>query len=87
MSEPNRPVRETVWLIDTDDEMPLTGANVIALGMGGKLCETVWNKDSHKFFVAWMSYPRIPAIVKEKMHNAYLGKGYKTNAEVGTTTR
>jgi hypothetical protein len=70
--EPKRPVRETVWLIDIDDEMPPAGACVLALGLGGKLCETVWNKKSAEFFVAWMPYPSEPRKVKDKLSRLYL---------------
>lgn len=67
MSEPQRPVREVVYLTDIDDEMPTAGSNVIAIGLGGKLCETVWTRDSHLFFKAWMYYPKIPKKVKIKL--------------------
>lgn len=73
MSEPNRPVREEVQLIDIDEEMPSPGSLVLALGLGGKLVETVWRSDSHTFFKAWMPYPKVPKKVKEKLYRFYCG--------------
>jgi hypothetical protein len=67
MADPLRPVRREVWLIDTQDEMPRAGANVLAIGPGGKLCEVVWTSRSHESFHAWMHYPKIPQSVKRKL--------------------
>lgn len=72
MSAPNkRIVRETVYLIDIDDEMPGRGQAVLALGIGGKLCETVWTKDSHLFFKAWCPYPAVSKELKTKLYEMY----------------
>lgn len=80
MSEPNRPTRDVVYLIDIDDEMPRAGDLVYALGLGGKLVETTWTSSSHKFFKAWMPYPKVPKAVKEKLYDLYLNGGWKTDA-------
>lgn len=72
MSEFNRPVREVVYLIDVDDEPPNVGDLVFALGLGGKLVETVWTRDSHQFFLAWMPYPKTPKSVKAKLMKQYV---------------
>ena len=74
MTEPTRPVAREVSLIDIDVEMPSLGSNVLAIGLGGKLAEIVWSRDSPEFFVAWMAYPRIPTGVKEKLYNIYTGR-------------
>lgn len=68
MSEVNRPVEDVVHLKDIDIEQPAVGQLVLAIGLGGKLCETVWKSDSHRFFKAWMKYPKIPKTVKEKLY-------------------
>lgn len=73
MSDPNRKVAKVVELIDIDVEMPQNGQLVLALGLGGKLCEEVWTSNSHKFFKAFMPYPKIPASVKEKLMKQYGG--------------
>lgn len=70
-----RTVRDVVYLIDIDEEMPNPGELVLALGIGGKLVETVWNKNSHKFFKAFMYYPRVPKVVKDKLYQLYLNGG------------
>lgn len=44
------------------------GQLVLAIGLGGKLCETVWTRDSSKFFRAWTVYPKIPPEVKEELY-------------------
>jgi hypothetical protein len=69
-----RPTREVVYLIDIDDEPPRRGQTILALSIGGKLCEVVWGKDSHEFFKAWMPYPKTPKAVKEKLFNLYMGR-------------
>jgi hypothetical protein len=75
MTEPiKRIVRPIVSLIDIDDEVPNPGEAVYALGLGGKLCEIVWTKESSKFFKAWMPYPSVPPAVKEKLFNLYMGR-------------
>lgn len=58
-------------LIDIDDEMPRRGEAVLALGLGGGLCDVVWGKDSHLFFKAWMPYPKVPKSVKQKLSDLY----------------
>lgn len=68
MSESNRPVQPVVYLKDVDIEQPTVGQLVLAIGLGGKLCETVWKSDSSDFFKAWMEYPKIPQTVKEKLY-------------------
>lgn len=73
-----RAVRPVVYLIDIDDEMPGRGQAVLALGVGGKLCETVWSKDSHLFFKAWCHYPAVSKELKTKLYNMYIsGEGCK----------
>lgn len=71
MGEILRPTREVVYLIDVDDEMPGRGQMVLALGLGGSLCTVLWAKDSHKFFKAWMAFPKVPPKVKEKLTALY----------------
>jgi len=77
MGEPLRRTREVVALIDIDEETPNPGEMVFALGLGGKLCEVIWNKTSHEYFKAWMPYPKIPKTVKEKLYNLYCNGGWK----------
>lgn len=78
VNQEKRQVREVVYLIDIDDEEPGRGQSVLALGLGGKLAEVVWSKDSSKFFLAWCPYPSIPKSVKEKMQARYLsGEGWR----------
>lgn len=71
MAEAERPVDDVIYLIDIDDEMPLPGQHVLALGLGGKLCETVWTKDSHEFFKAWAKFPKVPKAVKDKLRKRF----------------
>jgi len=68
MSEPNRKTKEVVYLTSVSKEEPSIGQLVLAIGLGGKLCETVWTRDSSKFFRAWMDYPKIPPEVKEELY-------------------
>lgn len=62
-----RPTKTQAELIDIDVEMPTSGSRVLALTLGGTLAQTVWTSDSHKYFLAWSVYPKIPKSVKEKM--------------------
>lgn len=71
MTELKRSVREIVSLIDTDDEMPTRGQMVLALGLGGTLCDVVWTADSPKHYHAWMPYPKVPPSVKAKLTALY----------------
>ena len=74
MSEPNRKTDEVVYLIPVAKNPPQTGQLVLALGLGGKLVETTWTKDSHKFFRAWCAYPKIPPEVKEELYKILIGE-------------
>lgn len=76
MAEPNRPTREVVYLTNTDDEMPTSGAKVYALSLGGVMCEIIWRADSHKHYAAWMYYPKIPDDVKKKLYDQYCNGGW-----------
>lgn len=76
-----RPTREVVYLIDVDDEAPMPGQQVFALGLGGSLCQVIWTKGSEKFFKAWMPFPKIPKGVKEKLHSLYMNGGWKSGHE------
>jgi hypothetical protein len=71
MSEHNRPVALAPTLTDIDVELPANGSHVLAIGLGGKLCEVVWNSKSVDFFKAWCYYPKIPKSVKEKFMNSF----------------
>lgn len=53
-------------LIDIKDKQPESGSSVLALTVGGKLCEVVWTSNSHKYYDAWCVYPKIPKSVKER---------------------
>lgn len=77
--EQKRPTKEVISLIDVDDESPYPGQMVYALGLGGSLCEVVWNTDSHKHFFAWMPYPKVPRKVKDKLYNMYCNGGWRLN--------
>lgn len=67
MSEPLRKTEEVVYLKRVTQDDPKSGEHVLALGLGGKLCETVWTSDSHEFFRAYMRYPKIPIDIKQEM--------------------
>ncbi len=67
MSDPLRPTAEVVFLIDVEVEMPVNGAKVYALGIGGTLAPVTWNSQSHRFFVAWMESPKVPQSVKDRL--------------------
>jgi hypothetical protein len=72
MSEPNRPTAAHCELLDVDDHPPSSGQVILALGLGGKLVETVWTSKSHEFFYAWMPYPKVPLTVKKKLYERYM---------------
>lgn len=74
MADINRKTQEVVSLVSVEKELPQVGQLVLALGLGGKLTEVVWTKDSYKFFRAWMKYPRIPPEVKEELYNILIGE-------------
>lgn len=67
MTDPFRPTRPVVELIDCVDETPTPGSRVLAIGLGGTLAPVIWTSESIKFFKAWMPYPKIPAAVKQKL--------------------
>jgi hypothetical protein len=71
MSEPTRPTMEVVSLTDIDEELPRRGQKVYALSLGGVLVEMVWAADSHRHYVAWMPYPKVPKTVKDKLSALY----------------
>lgn len=72
-----RPTREVVYLTDTDYEKPNPGETVLAISLGGKLCEVVWNSKSHEHFHAWMPYPKVPKVVKMKLYELHMDGGWK----------
>ncbi len=74
MSDPLRPVRAVVELIDAHIEQPASGSKVWALGTGGVLVQTVWNRNSIEHFEAWSPYPRVPQSVKDRMAAPYKPK-------------
>lgn len=59
------------YLIDTCIEEPPIGSQVLGLSVGGKLCETVWNSSSSRFFDAWCTYPKIPKSVRKRQCERY----------------
>ncbi len=52
---------------------PNVGQHVLALSIGGRLLETVWQKDSIQFFVAWMPFPKMSQDIREELYKAYTG--------------
>ena len=71
MTDPLRPTRPVVELIDCADETPTPGSRVLAIGLGGTLAPIIWTSESSKFFKAWMPYPKIPQAVKDKLMEQY----------------
>ncbi len=74
MSDPLRPVRDVVELIDAHIEQPAVGSHVWALTIGGTLVKTVWKSDSIKSYEAWCRNPRVPQSVKDRMSAPYKPK-------------
>ena len=60
------------YLIDAHESPPRSGTSVLALTIGGKLCETVWKSDSLLYFDAWASFPKIPKSVRDRQMARYV---------------
>ena len=72
MSEPLRPTRALVELIDATVEQPTPGSRVLALTLGNTLVPTIWTNRSHETLYAWCHYPKVPSSVKRRMMLQYM---------------
>jgi hypothetical protein len=75
--ELKRPVLKAPEMMDVIEFPPPVGNNLLAISIGGKLCEVVWKRGDEDHFVSWMSYPKIPAKSKKRMHDLYFS-GWRT---------
>lgn len=72
VNQENRIVSSQPELVDVRIIPPPSGARIFALGRGGTIAQTIWNKNDADFFGAWMAYPKIPESVRE-----WLGECWK----------
>lgn len=71
MSDPDRLTAAVVVMHDAVTNPPPNGMRVHALNIGGVMCQTTWNSESHKFFEAWHPYLKVPQSVKSRMSSRY----------------
>lgn len=58
-------------MVDTLDNPPRIGQNILAISKGGKLCEVVWQAGLEATYVCWSPYPKIPAASRQRMLALY----------------
>lgn len=64
MSDPERPTVEKAEMFNAHTTPPICGTNVLALSIGGVICNVIWTSTSIQYFDAWQYFLKVPASVK-----------------------